>query len=151
LIGSVLAALALACVAGLALGAENAETQLRRVLSDVAAGRLHAALGEVDGLIGRYPNFRLAHLVRGDVLLAHARPIGELGNTGHAAERLEALRAEALARLQALREGPPAGAVPRQLLVLAPGETHAMVVDGRREGVYFFENNRGVPRVVADF
>ena len=132
--------------------AESAETQLRRVLATVAEGRLHTALGEVDGLIGRYPNFRLAHLVRGDVLLAHTRPIGGLGNTGHTApERLEALRAEALARLQALREGPPAGAVPRHLLVLAPAQTHAIVIDASRSRVYVYENDRGQPRLVADY
>ena len=122
------------------------------MLATVAEGRLHTALGEVDGLIGRYPNFRLAHLVRGDVLLAHTRPIGGLGNTGHTApERLEALRAEALARLQALREGPPAGAVPRHLLVLAPAQTHAIVIDASRSRVYVYENDRGQPRLVADY
>ena len=132
--------------------AESAEAQLRRVLATVAEGRLHTALGEIDGLIGRYPNFRLAHLVRGDVLLAHTRPIGGLGNTGHTApERLDALRAEAAARLQALREGPPPGAVPRHLLVLAPGQAHAIVVDASRSRVYVYENNRGLPRLVADY
>lgn len=145
-------ALALACTAGAAPGAENAEVQLRRVLSSVAEGRLHAALGQVDGLIGRYPNFRLAHLVRGDVLLAHTRPIGGLGNTGHTApERLDALRAEAAARLQALRDGPAAGAVPRHLLVLAPAQTHAIVVDASRSRLYVYENDRGRPRLVADY
>lgn len=81
-----------------------AEAQLRRVLASVSGGRLGAALDEVDGLIGRYPNFRLAHLVRGDLLLARAKPIGGFGNTGHAAlERLEGLRAEALARVRGAR------------------------------------------------
>ncbi len=146
-----LVALGLGCAAGAASGAE-AEAELRRVLSDVAEGRAHAALDEVDGLIGRYPNFRLAYLVRGDLLLAHVRPIGGLGNAGSAApERLEALRAEALARLQALRERPLAGAIPRQLLVLPKSEEHAIVVDASRSRVYVYENDRGVPRLVADY
>jgi DNA-binding transcriptional LysR family regulator len=94
------------------------------VLASVSHGRLNAALDEVDGLIGRYPNFRLAHLVRGDLLLARAKPIGGLGNTGHAApERLEELRAEALARVRALDEAPRAGTVPRDLIALASLET----------------------------
>jgi len=54
--------------------ATAAEAQLRRVLASVLEGRLNAALDEVDGLIGRYPNFRLAHLVRGDLMLARAQP-----------------------------------------------------------------------------
>lgn len=145
-------ALLLGAATGTAAAGENAEAQLRRVLSNVAEGRLHAALGEVDGLIGRYPNFRLAHLVRGDVLLAHARPIGGLGNTGHTApERLDALRAEAAARLQGLREGPPQGAVPRHLLVLARAQSHVIVVDASRSRLYVYENDRGQPRLVADY
>jgi murein L,D-transpeptidase YafK len=132
--------------------ATAAEAQLRRVLASVSEGRLNAALGEVDGLIGRYPNFRLAHLVRGDLLLARAKPIGGFGNTGHAAlERLEGLRAEALARVRGLREAPPAGSVPRDLLALAPAQTHAIVVDASRSRIYVYENSRDGPRLVADY
>ena len=132
--------------------AESAEAQLRRVLATVAEGRLNAALDDLDRLIERHPNFRLAHLVRGDLLLARAKPIEGLGSTGHAAgEKLEALRAEARARLEAVRAAPPAGAVPRHLLVLAPGQAHAIVVDARRSRVYVYENNRGQPRLVADY
>jgi len=132
--------------------ATAAETQLWRVLASVSAGRLNAALDEVDGLIGRYPNFRLAHLVRGDLLLARAKPIDGFGNTGHAAlDRLEGLRAEAFARVRGLREAPPAGSVPRDLLALAPAQTHAIVVDASRSRIYVFENSRDGPRLVADY
>ena len=135
-----------------AASAESAEAQLRRVLASVAEGRLNAAIDDLDRLIERHPNFRLAHLVRGDLLLAHAKPIEGLGSTGHTApEKLEALRAEALARLKAVREAPPAGTVPRHLLVLAPGQAHAIVVDALRSRVYVYENNRGQPRLVADY
>jgi murein L,D-transpeptidase YafK len=131
---------------------DAAEAKLRRVLASVADGRLDAALEEADRLIARYPNFRLAHLVRGDVLLARAKPIGGLGNTGHAApERLEELRAEALARLRAHQDGPPADAVPRHLLVLPSGQAHALVIDATRSRVYVYENNRELPRLIADY
>ena len=148
----------LACGAAAAIAAaapalaQSAEAQLRRVLDTVAEGRLNVALGELDRLIERHPNFRLAHLVRGDLLLARAAPIEGLGNTGHAApERLEELRAEALARLRAGRDAPAAGAVPRHLLALAPGEASAIVVDASRSRVYVYENQRGEPRLVADY
>jgi murein L,D-transpeptidase YafK len=147
-----LATLALASAVTAVLGAETAEGQLRRALANVAEGRITAALDDVDGVISRYPNFRLAHLVRGDLLLARTQAIGGFGNTGHAAgERLEELRAEALARLRALREAPPAGAVPRHLLVLAPAQTHAIVVDASRSRVYVYEKVADQPRLVADY
>ena len=132
--------------------AESAEEQLRRVLGTVAEGRLNAALGDLDRLIERHPNFRLAHLVRGDLLLARAKPLKGLGDTGHAApDKLDELRAEALARLQAAREAPAPGTVPRHLLALAPAQAHAIVIDASRSRVYVYENNRESPRLVADY
>ncbi|MGE0873650.1 MAG: murein L,D-transpeptidase family protein [Burkholderiales bacterium] len=132
--------------------AESAEAQLRRVVATVAEGRLSDAIDGLDRLIQRHPNFRLAHLVRGDLMLARAQPLKVLGNTGHAATgRLEDLRAEARARLQAAREAPPPGTVPRHLLVLAPGQAHAIIVDASRSRVYVYENDRGEPRLVADY
>lgn len=72
------------------------------VLERMHQGSLGGALKEDDRLIARYPNFRLAHLVQGDLLRARAMPIDRVGDTGHAgSERLDELRAEAWARLRA--------------------------------------------------
>jgi murein L,D-transpeptidase YafK len=132
--------------------AASAEEQLRDALDTVAEGRLDAAIAGLDRLIERHPNFRLAHLVRGDLLLARARPLKGLGDTGHAAPgKLDELRAEALTRVQAVREAPLPGAVPRHLLVLAGAQAHAIVVDATRSRVYVYENDRGEPRLVADY
>lgn len=149
---TLLVAAALIAAAPAAAPGATAEAQLQRALAGVSAGRLDAALEEADSLIARHPNFRLAHLVRGDLLLARTRPIGGLGNTGHAArERLEELRAEALARLRALREAPSGDLLPRHLLVLAPRQAHAIVVDASRSRVYVYENRNGAPGLVADY
>lgn len=130
----------------------SAEAQLRLVLAKVRQGRLDAALKETDRLIARYPNFRLAHLVQGDLLLARAGPIARLGNTGHiGGERLEELRAEASARLRAYEDRPPADRVPRYLLRMGPSQRHAIVVDASRYRAFVFENANGTPRLVEDF
>lgn len=71
-------------------GSARADAQLENVLTTLRASGIDAALAEVDGILARYPNFRLAHLTRGDLLLARARPIAEFGNTKHAnGERLD--------------------------------------------------------------
>ena len=130
----------------------RAEDHLRRVLETVRQGQLGPALEETDRLIARYPNFRLAHLVRGDLLLARVQPISRFGNTGHAANgRLEELRAEALVRLRAYSEPPPASLVPRHLMQFEARQKHAIVVDGSRSRVYVYENANGTPRLVRDF
>jgi len=118
----------------------------------VRKGSLGEALDETDRLIARYPNFRLAHLVRGDLLLARTRPIAGFGNTGHAANgRLEELRTEVSVRLRAISERPPADLVPRYLLRFEPRQKHAIVVDASRSRVYVFEFANGAPRLVDDF
>ena len=133
-------------------GIAGADAQFKLVLEKVEQNQLHTALSEVDRLIARYPNFRLAHLVRGDLLLARAKPIEVFGNTGHAArERLDELRAEAFARLRAYNEHPPSDLIPRYLLRFNPMQKHAVVIDSRRSRVYVYENANGTPRLVEDY
>lgn len=130
----------------------GAEAQLKLVLEKVQQSQLDTALSEVDRLIVRYPNFRLAHLVRGDLLLARTRPIEVFGNTGHAArERLDELRAEAYVRLRSYMDHPPAELIPRYLLQFGPAQKNAIVIDGGRSRVYVYENANGTPRLVKDY
>jgi murein L,D-transpeptidase YafK len=149
-----LAALAAGTAAANASGANgaDAEARLLAALERIGRGESKTALGELEDLVARYPNFRLAHLVRGDLLLARARPIGDFGSTGHAArERLEELRAEALARQRARKERPNGDLVPRYLLRLDPSQKHVLVVDGSRSRLYLYENASGAPRLVLDY
>lgn len=141
----------LAAVAGHA-SAERADAQLKRAIQNIGQSRLDRSLEEIDRLIARHPNFRLAHLVRGDLLLARTGQIASLGNTGHAArDRLEELRAEAQVRVRAGNGRPPAGLLPRYLLQFEPDQKHAIVVDASESRVYVFENAGGTPRLVDDF
>lgn len=129
-----------------------ADAQLDRALERFFQGKPDAALTELDRLIARHPNFRLAHLVRGDILLARARPLATLGNTGHAGgERLEELRSEASARFRSHKESTAVDKIPRYFLELAALQRHAIVVDAGSSRVYLYENAVGVPRLVADY
>ncbi|HYT48606.1 MAG TPA: L,D-transpeptidase family protein [Burkholderiales bacterium] len=129
------------------------EDRLSAVFQALEANRLDEALGRVDALIRDYPNFRLAHLVRGDLLLARARPLQTFGNVVKTVpqERIEGLREEALARLRALRERPAEDRLPRYVLQLHSGQKHVLVVDSRRSRLYVFANDAGRARLVADY
>ena len=130
----------------------GADAHFKLVLESIGQQPLGAALNEVDRLIARYPNFRLAHLVRGDLLLARAGPIAGFGNTGHAArERIDELRAEAFARLRAYNDRPPPELIPRYLLQFGSTQRHAVVVDANRSRVYVYENANGTPRLAEDY
>ncbi len=128
------------------------DRQLASSLLAVTQSRMPEALSTVDQLTQRHPNFRLAHLVRGDLLLARARPLQTLGDTG--AKRsadLEQLRDEARQRVRALTDALPNDKVPAYLLNLDDSYRHALVVDASRSRLYVYANRAGLPIRVADF
>ena len=133
--------------------AATPEDRLSGVFAAVEANKLDEALKRVDALIADYPNFRLAYLVRGDLLLARTRPLEGFGNVVKSVpqDRVDDLRAEALARLHALRDKPGDDWLPRYVLQLNPEQKHALVVDSRRSRLYVFANAGGKPKLVADY
>jgi len=127
------------------------ETMLVEALIDVRNNRLDAALKRVDALLAVKPDFRLAQLVKGDLLMARARAIPTLGAAQAPADRLDDLRAEARARFARYSLQPPANRVPRYLLQLEPQQRYAVVVDTARSTLYLFENRDGAPRYLTDY
>ena len=147
----------LAVVLGLAslaaFAAPTPEDRLSRVFESIEANRLDEAMTRVDALIREYPNFRLAYLVRGDLLLARARPLQTFGNVEKTVpfEKIEGLRDEAHARLRALRERPAEDRLPRSVLQLHGEQKHVLMVDSRRSRLYVFANANGRPKLIADY
>ncbi|MGH6692383.1 MAG: L,D-transpeptidase family protein [Gammaproteobacteria bacterium] len=132
--------------------ANGPEALLSRTLQEVGNRRLDAAVTEVDRIIRDYPNFRLAHLIKGDLLLARARPLTTVGNAaGAPLDRLEDLRAEARARTARIQKERPVGLVPSTVVQLQPQQRHVLVVDTARSTLYVFENRGGELSYVTDY
>jgi murein L,D-transpeptidase YafK len=129
----------------------DADRLLAKSLIDVSQSRLPDALQAVDQLTEKHPNFRLAQLVKGDLLLARAKPLDTLGNTRGRSAELEQLRHEARQRVRTLTDNPPDDRVPAYLLKLDGGYRHALVVDASRSRLYVYENRAGMPVRVDDF
>lgn len=131
------------------------EESLTRIFAEIEANRLSNALQLTETLLRQHPNYRLAHLIKGDLLLARTKPIQSFGAMADApAEKVADLRAEAIARLAGYREKPPANFVPRYLLQMQPDQRFAIVVDTKRSRLYLYENDQkkgGQPRFVADY
>ncbi|HEX8961521.1 MAG TPA: L,D-transpeptidase family protein [Rhodocyclaceae bacterium] len=154
-------AVVLAAAVPLSAGAANEarysdsgpEPQLARIFSLIENNKLDAALGETESLLKAYPNFRLANLIKGDLLLARTRPLTSFGQGGGPAARdkVNDLREEALARLHGYQAKPPANYVPRYLLQLGASEKYAVVVDTQKSRLYLYQNDHGTPRFVADY
>jgi murein L,D-transpeptidase YafK len=126
------------------------EQLLVQALMQVADNRTQAALEQIDKLLSVSPNFRLAQLIKGDLLLARTRPIDSIG-AGIPADRVAELRDEARARLARYAFQPPADLIPAFLLELPTRYKHVLVIDTSRSTLFVFANTDSGPRYVADF
>ena len=127
------------------------ETLLVKSLNAVGSNRLDLALNDVDTMLKANPNFKLAQMLKGDLLMARAKPLSGFGNDPDApSDRLNDLRDEARVRLQRAQQQPPASA-PRFIWQLNPQQRHAIVVDTSKSTLYLYENDNGVPRYVENF
>lgn len=132
-----------------------AEARLLEIYRLIGQGLSRQALERAQALTRDVPNFQLAQLVYGDLLMAQTRPLTSVGNTptdmaALAAQRLSQLRTEAERRISALRERPPAGALPAQFIELPSTTRHAIAVDASRSRLYLFENGPSGLQLVAD-
>ena len=128
------------------------EAMLVRALLDIRDRRFSSAFDQIDSLLVANPNFRLAQLVKGDLLLARSRPIDSIGNaSGASAEQVAGLRDEARARLVRAQIEPSAELTPRYLLQMRDTEKFALVLDSTKSTLFVFENTLKGPRYVADY
>lgn len=152
------AAVPMALVGASALAAPNRvsdsgpEPQLANIFDAIEQNRFDSALQQTETLLRQYPNFRLGHLIRGDLLLARTKPISAFGAvSGAPSDKISDLRDEAYVRLKGYRSKPSANYVPRYLLQMQPDQKHAIVVDTQKSRLYVYANDNGRPRFVADY
>jgi len=134
------------------LQSNSPEALLVQSLVDIQNNHLDAALKRIDALIAIKPHFRLAHLIKGDLLMAHARPLLTIGNApGMEPHQLSDLREEARVRLQQHFDPTPLDLVPEYLLQFEPNQRYALVADTNKARLYLYKNDNGEPRYVQDF
>ena len=134
----------------------QAEARLIEIYKLIGKADTRAALLKAEALVKDHPNFGLAQLVYGDLLTSQVRPVRAFGDVpeGEAktgAQALAELREESQLRMRALRERPPAGAIPAQFLQLSAQNKHAIAIDTSRARLYLFENGPEGLKLVADY
>ena len=124
------------------------EAELLKSILYFKSGKLELALEKLDQLIKKVPDFQLAHLLKGDLLLAKFGNTNNLGQTTLLAslipslendkkQQLSYLREEAQVRLRALFNT-KRKTYPRQILALGKSVKKALLVDKRANRMYVF-------------
>lgn len=121
----------------------------------LAQNELNKAQIKIDTLISIYPNFQLAHLIRGDLISMRTRPLSRFGAATAAnsasADKLKDLQNEAQARIRAITERPVKELIPDQLLQMSDEQKYALVMDAKRARLFLYENIKGVPSLISDY
>ena len=127
------------------------EGSLVQAIVSLRESGLQHALDEIDNVVARKPNFRLAYLVQGDILMARAgRPVAFASNAASPAT-VAPLQDEARVRLKRYLDAPPVDYLPAPLLKLGRDQSHVLLVDTSRSRLFVYANDLGRPRYVTDF
>jgi murein L,D-transpeptidase YafK len=128
------------------------ESLLVKSLFAITEGQLEEALQAIDQVLKTAPNFKLAHLIRGDLLMARAQQLQSFGNASTSRdETIEGLREEARTRLERYLNEQVPQQIPEPLWKLDPSQQYALVVDTAKSRLYLYRNNDGTPRYIADY
>ncbi len=128
------------------------DAEILKAILYFRAGKLDQALAELDTLIHKVPDFQLAYLLKGDMLLSRYGQIGAEGETTLLAslrpmlgkektQQLDFLREEAKVRLRALLNKKP-NTLPRQILALGQSVKKALLIDKRANRLYVFSRKQ---------
>jgi murein L,D-transpeptidase YafK len=132
--------------------ANEIEATLVRAIVGLRQSGLQKALGEIDKVLARSPNFRLGYMIKGDLLMARAGRPAAFGAAAVVANAdVGPLQQEARMRVQRYLAAPPVDYLPAALVQLAPGQTHALLVDTSRSRLFVYANDHGRPQYVTDF
>lgn len=128
------------------------ESLLVKSLVEITQGKNQQALDTIDQLLLTTPNFKLANLVRGDLLMAQGQHLEAFGSAdGNPTEAVKDLQAEARARIERYFSKQNLAKLPS--LLLAPNElqSHVIVVDTDKSRLYLYKNTGGTLSYVADY
>ncbi|QDC72872.1 hypothetical protein FIT87_01480 [Candidatus Methylopumilus universalis] len=132
---------------------ETPEKMLVKSLVEISEGKVDIALKTIDALIKQTPNFKLAYLIQGDLLLAHAKQINGIGNEtkGEKKEEVENLKNEAKVRIERYLNNLNLQNEPKIFAQLNDKDKYLFYVDAGSSRLYLYENIDGKLSYKDDF
>ncbi|QDC98636.1 hypothetical protein FIT70_01615 [Candidatus Methylopumilus universalis] len=132
---------------------ETPEKMLVKSLVEISEGKVDIALKTIDALIKQTPNFKLAYLIQGDLLLAHAKQINGIGDetTGEKKEEVENLKNEAKVRIERYLNNLNLQNEPKIFAQLSDKDKYLFYVDAGSSRLYLYENIDGKLSYKDDF
>ena len=136
------------------LNGNNAtENMLIKSLFEITQGKTKQALETIDQLISSTPNFKLAYLIRGDLLMAQSKQIEGFGDVrvGSSTDNLAGLRDEARARIEHFLSQQNSNQYPNLLIQANDNQHYVIVVDAFKSRLYLYKNDNGQLSYVSNY
>lgn len=129
-----------------------AESLLVKSLLEITQGKNQQALATIDQLLLAKPNFKLANLVRGDLLMAQGKYLQAFGSADNTpTPAVNDLQDEARVRIERYLSNENLDKLPNLLLAPNDQQSHVMVIDTDKSRLYLYKNERGHLAYVADY
>ncbi len=129
-----------------------AEALLVKSLLEITQGKNSQALATIDQLLLSKPNFKLANLIRGDLLMAQAHELQAFGNSSKKSTvAVRELQDEARARIGHYLSNQQSGALPNLLMVPSAQQRYVIVIDTDKSRLYLYRNENGFLTHAADY
>ena len=140
------------------LGSNLIESLLVKSLLEITEGKNKQAFNTVNELIRNAPNFKLAYLIRGDLLTAQGNALEAFGNSSVSTidnannkGELQGLRDEARTRIEYYLSTKKISQQPNLLVEFGAGHSHLIVVDTAKSRLYLYKKVGDGLQYVADY
>ena len=127
------------------------EDLIVKSLMEISSGQIDAALVTLDQVIAETPNFKLAQLVKGDLLMARGQQFQSFGTPNPSAEDVTGYRDEARKRIERYLDKEADKLIPEPIWQLDRSQPYIFVVDADKSRLFVYRNENGVPQYNADF
>ena len=136
-----------------AAAANPTERMLVKSLFEITQGKTKQALETIDQLIRLTPNFKLAYLIRGDLLMAQAKQLQGFGDSSaeKSPDNVAGLKDEARSRIERYLSENIAHQQPNLLIQADANQHHVIVVDADKSRLYVYKNDNGNLSYLADY
>ncbi len=139
-------------------GRNLVESLLVKSLLEITQGKTRQALNTVNDLIRTAPNFKLAYLIRGDLLASQGRALATLGDSSAvipdsttSSEEIKGLRDEARTRIEYYLSEKKTSQQPNLLVKLSDEQGHLIVVDTAKSRLFLYKKVDGALQYVTDY
>lgn len=136
-------------------GKDLVEGLLVKSLMQIAEGNTQQAMLTVNELIRTTPNFKLAHLIRGDLLSAQSRALNTFGNPPPSSSgtdsAVEGLREEARTRINHYFSADNQNMVPDITYKMDANQQHLILIDTTKSRLYLYKKSNNGLQHVADY